>query len=390
MIENKLTLDTMNVDTSSLTTTDVSDKEFYDGITDKLQNILNHEFPGNYEKQRIRTSPAGLNFACPFCHDSASDNHKKRGYFILNGRWAGRFKCFNCGESMKIQKFFSDFNTNLTLSDVNYIKNTFETTTYDSSKIGNQLTSNIVSKDEALQWAIDRDVVKSAFGLSDIDKIKTPLAWNYLTNRCQYKNFERFLYSEKYQQVLILNLVDNKVLGMQLRNIGANKLGGAKYLTMTIEKMRASILGDNTPVPDVVSKLSCVFNIFCVDFAHTYNTPVLVTEGPFDAFLLPNCIALSGASKNFNMQFPFWYVFDDDQTGSEHAIEKLRAGYNVFMWKKFKTEYGIPDINPYISNGNKRKWDVTDIMKYVRDYNVSKKLLWSPYFTNSMLNGLNI
>ena len=90
------------------------------------------------------------------------------------------------------------------------------------------------------------------------------------------------------------------------------------------------------------------------------------------------------------MQFPFWFIFDSDETGNKHAIEKLRAGYKVFMWKKFKQDYEIPDINPYILSGNKRKWDVTDIMKYLRDTKNKKKLYWSPYFTNSMLDALNI
>jgi hypothetical protein len=68
----------------------------------------------------------------------------------------------------------------------------------------------------------------------------------------------------------------------------------------------------------------------------------------------------------------------------------LKQGYKTFMWKKFKEHYNIPDINPYITEGNKRKWDITDIKKYFRDNNIQEKLLWSPYFTNSMLDGLYI
>ena len=105
---------------------------------------------------------------------------------------------------------------------------------------------------------------------------------------------------------------------------------------MTIEKMRQTMLGDKTPVPETILKLSLIFNIFNVDFAHTSFKPIFVTEGPFDAFLLPNCIALAGAGKNFAMQFPFWYIFDKDDTGNEHAMDKMKQGYNVFLWKKFR------------------------------------------------------
>ena len=176
---------------------------------------------------------------------------------------------------------------------------------------------------------------------------------------------------------------------MQIRNLSP-KAGQAKYLTMTIDKMRATMLRDNTPVPETIAKLSTVFNIFNVDFSRTSFKPIFVTEGPFDAFLLPNCIALSGANKNFAMQFPFWYIFDRDETGNEHAIEKMKQGYNVFLWQKFMSDFKIPDINPYITSGNRRKWDITDIKKYFRDLKMNPKVPWGRYFSNSILDALNI
>jgi predicted RNA-binding Zn-ribbon protein involved in translation (DUF1610 family) len=378
----------LNIDSSSLSNVKISDEEFVDDLQNKLQEILNHEFKDNFIKQKIKVTTTSLNFACPFCHDSAVDNKKKRAHLITSGKWAGRFKCFNCGESMTFQKFFNSFDKDLTLQDINYINTNYKFDASSAIQAGNSLTSQIINREEAKQWGIDRTFLKDTLGLQDISKEGTPIAFNYLINRCQYTMFNRYLYSQKYNQLLILNLVDDKVLGIQIRNL--SNTNGPKYLTTTIEKLRALLLRDKTPVPESISKLSCIFNIFNVDFAHTMTKPILVTEGPFDAFLLPNCIALSGAAKNFAMQFPFWYVFDSDETGNKHAIEKLREGYKVFMWKKFKQDYEIPDINPYLSSGNRRKWDVSDIMKYFRDFNVEKKLLWSPYFTNNMLDALNI
>ena len=90
------------------------------------------------------------------------------------------------------------------------------------------------------------------------------------------------------------------------------------------------------------------------------------------------------------MQFPFWYIFDKDDTGNEHAMDKMKQGYNVFLWKKFMTEFKIPEINPYISSGNKKKWDITDVKKYFRDMKLKPRIMWSNYFSNNLLDALNV
>lgn len=385
--------DIFNFDASSLlsNSSDMSFEEFTNIIYDKLQIILKEVFKDNLQKQHIKRSRNGLQFACPFCHDSAKDNRKKRGHILLRGNWAGIYKCFNCGESMSISKFFEYFNQPLELRDMNYInKNIISVnSSVNSSTFANELSSQVLNREEAYEYAIERTYVRDVLGLQDISKEKTPLAYHYLINRCQATNYERFLWSEKYHQILILNLIDDRVLGMQIRNIDPNHKG-AKYLTMTIDKMRKSFLNDEEIIPDAISKLSCVFNIFNVDFSHTDIKPVLVTEGPFDAFLLPNCIAVAGASKNFDMEFPFWYVYDNDDTGTKHAVEKLQQGHRVFLWKKFKNDYNIPTRNPYGKPGDNLKWDVTDIRRYLRDYKVEKKLYWSPYFSSNSLDGFYI
>lgn len=377
----------IQLDTSGLTANKITGEQFETGIYEKVLELLKKEFPEVQQKHIIKRTTSGLNFACPICHDSAIDPRKKRGNIAFRGKYAGIYTCFNGCGSMPLQKFFKYFGTNLSLTDINYISTNYKDAETVNQEFINNLTSNIINRDDAIKWGIDRDYIRDVLGLKDIGRITTPVAWNYLINRCQYSNHERFLYSEKYNQILILNLVDNKVLGIQIRNLNP---GGPKYLTLSIEKMRSSMLGDNTPVPETISKLSCIFNIFNVDFSKSSFTPILVAEGPFDAFLLPNCIALAGAGKNFAMNFPFWYIFDNDPTGAEHAIEKMKKGYKVFLWKKFMEAYNIPEINPYISNGNKRKWDITDIKKYLRDSKSDIKLLWSPYFSNNILDGLYI
>ena len=73
-------------DTSQLNIKELSDTEFYSELSDKLSYILKDEFPNNPQKQYIKKVSDGLNFACPFCGDSATDNRKKRAHFILKGK----------------------------------------------------------------------------------------------------------------------------------------------------------------------------------------------------------------------------------------------------------------------------------------------------------------
>jgi len=389
MEENKNIGLTLKLDTSSLTAANITQEQFEAGIEDKVQNILYKEFPETKLKQIIRRESTGIKFACPICHDSAYDPKKKRGHIAFRGKHAGLFTCFNSCGSMPLKKFFKHFGTDLSLTDINFININYQNTENNFQELSNNITANVINRDEAYKYAIDRSYIRDILDLKDIGRETTPIAYKYLLNRCQYSNHERFLYSDKYNQILILNLVGDRVLGIQIRNL-TPKPGQAKYLTMTIEKMRVAMLGDKNPVPETISKLSCVFNIFNVDFSRTSFKPIFVAEGPFDSFLLPNCIALSGAGKNFAMQFPFWYIFDKDDTGNEHAIEKMKQGYNVFLWKKFMNDFHIPEINPYIITGNKRKWDITDVNKYFRDIKMNPRIIWSKYFSNNILDAFSI
>ena len=368
---------TMNIDASSLTAHDITQEEFSADILGSLQKVLQAEFPTEIEKQRIKTTTSGYNFACPYCHDSAFDYHKKRGHILLKGKFAGRFKCFNCGKGISISRFFTDFKQPLELDDLAYIKNhVVSPETWYSNQTGNVITSEVINKDEVEKYAISRTYLRNILGLSEIDKVNTPLAYNYLIGRCQYQ-FNRFLFSPKYSQIIILNLIGNDyVIGFQVRPIKKYR-SGQKYLTMSLSKMRERILNDKNPVPEYMNNLSTVFNIFNVNI----YKPILVTEGPFDAFLLPNCIASSGANKHLGVEFPFWYIYDSDKTGKQHALDALKQGYNVFLWKKFIADMGLPI---------RAKWDVNDVIIWMKQQNRNEKINWGIYFSSNPLDGLNI
>lgn len=368
----------MKIDTSSLTPTPMSGDECKHALAYQLQPIMDKVFDDNYQKRKILIKKDSINFACPFCRDSATSNTKKRAHFILNGKFAGSFKCFNCGKMMKIANFFNSFDSNVPLSTLVAIKQMSDTSINNSK--GQQrnlnITSEVLNKEEALQYTINREQLKTLLNLQEISFQFTPDAYTYLVNRCQY-NFNRFLYSHYYKQIFILNLIDDThILGLQMRDIsGKSKV---KYKTLTCSKIHSLLLRDQIEVPQYIDNLSTTFNIFNVSL---YKT-ILVTEGPFDAFLLPNCIAMSGANKSLGIDLPFWYIFDSDQTGTSHALALLKNGYNVFMWKKFKQLYNLPQ---------KQKWDITDVFIHFKTIGKDhKQIRWNEFFTSSMLNGLQI
>lgn len=371
-------------DTSALTIKELTDGEFYSETTSKLSEILRHEFIGVPSKQEIKKTVDGLNFACPFCGDSGTDVRKKRAHFILKGKWAGSFKCFNCGKFMKIHNFFKAFDAPMSLSAITYVNNKVNANSL-TSPVNNNSTADVLDKSLAIQYSVKRDYIKQCLGLVEISK-DDPAAYPgylYLVNRCQF-NFKNFLYDPRGKYVVILNTIDDdKVFGFQARDITGKK--NSRYKTTSLSKIHELILKDNIEVPAHIEALSTVFNVFNIDI----YKPLLVTEGPFDAFLLPNCIATSGASKSLGIDLPFWFVYDSDKTGVDHAMKMLHAGYNVFMWEHLKKDLGLPKENPY-SPKNKYKWDINDVIKWCRDNNYTQRIYWSKYFSHDVLDGLDI
>src|SRR5574344_1921998 len=332
-----------------------TDEEFLNITSSKLETILKEIFPGNYKKQIIKKTKNGLNFACPYCHDSLNDDYKKRGWFLLNGKFSGHFKCFNCGKYTSIQKFFHDWKKDIDLGSIDYLN---EHTTNLEYNLNNQTSSIdiITNKEEIEKYGVDINVIKNKLGLKEIEKGSE--GYRYLVNRCQY-NFDNFLYDPIGKYIVILNSFEDKVYGIQIRDITGTKK--SKYLTLSLQRMHEKIYQDGIQVPDDIEKLSTIFNIFKVNF----YKPILVTEGAFDAFLLPNAIATAGASKAINLDMMLYYVYDSDKTGNSYAIKQLTNGNYVFLWSKLKKDFNLPQRN---------KWDVNEVYIWLRDNKIKNKV----------------
>lgn len=354
-------LSSQTFDSSSHLT--MTKEEFISEITPKIQEILKKVFPGNANKQKIRVHRDRISFAAPCCGDSAHDNYKKRGNIILEGKFKNLYKCFNCGTCMSVQNFLKTYGQNISLGMADYISDK----THGFAKESSSNVSYLYDDDTIDEYAIDREYFRQILNLTECNEYcygKT-----YLISRIQY-NFSKFMYSKQANKLFVLNLTKSgKILGIQVRRFGDSN---AKYKTYSLQKIHEIILKDNVTVPDDINELSMIFNILLVD----YSNYVTVTEGPMDSFLIKNSIALCGAGKR--MEFPFMtrYLFDDDKPGREHAIEKIKEGYRVFMWENFKKDLGIK---------SGKKLDMNDVIMWCYDNNkVCPKI--DDYFSENELD----
>ena len=337
--------------TSDSSMPSLSKDEFVADIVPKVQAILDKIFPNNKPKRRIKVYKDRISFAAPCCGDSASNNYKKRGNIIIEGKFRNMYKCFNCGTFMSLPDFFKRYGQELSLSEIDYIsKNKVDIQSY-SAATNDSMISYIYDTENIDSFSIDREWFKQLFGLCEITE--DPFIRSYIFGRRQYDT-RKFLYSVSTRKLFILNLTpNNRIIGFQVRNFS----GDSKYKTYNLQKIHNDILCDGVSIPDDINTLSMLFNVMLVDC----NRVVTVVEGPMDSFLLNNSIALCGAAKN--MEFPFMvrFLFDDDKAGRQHAIEKIKEGYEVFLWDVLKKDLGLE---------SKKKWDVNDLFIWCDTNNV--------------------
>ncbi len=361
------------LDSSIIQTQNYTDKSFLDEITQKTQDILSRTFPESAQKQQIKRDATGLNIACPYCHDSATNSWKKRGHIMFSGKFSGYYKCFNCGAFTPIPKFFNDFKTDLSLSGIKYVedhKENIEAFQQTSSEI----TADIFQKTIALRWALDRDKFRDYFHLCDISSsYYCKEAYDYLVGRCQYK-FKNFLYNPKARLLYILNMVESKIIGFQLRSIDKHTKKDRRFLTYNLERIYKNLLNQTCEIPQDLNTVSTVFDIYNIN---VYK-PIIVTEGPMDSFLLPNAVASAGANKTLTVELPFWYMYDSDKTGMSHALKKLNERKKVFLWGKLKKDLNLP---------KRDKWDVNDVVLYcTQTYGRDFQIDWLKYFSDNPLD----
>jgi hypothetical protein len=322
-----------------------------DRINSIILFALKKTFPDNINKQKVYKYPGRITMSCPYCGDS-NDARKKRGNLYLDTL---TYKCYNggCGVFKNLNQYTRDFEIQNMLSTDEIA----EIAEISRSSVARKKIRNSIDfffTENYKDVLIPREVFKERL---ELEEVKGTFAEKWILNR-NHSPDAKFLWDPRRKNLYLLNLTgdDSFILGIQMRPIV--KKSSSKYFTYKLSGIYKNLFGEKNP--DIISKAEEVDPISSVFGFSTVDLDAMITtfEGPMDAWLCPNSIALC----SINNQFPFdvsnkrWFL-DGDKAGRTKSRELLDKGEQVFLWGKFLKENSFPDRD---------KWDLNDVVNYLR------------------------
>ena len=292
---------------------DLIDEMFINRLSPKLEKF-----------KKVKT---GLfNFRCPFCGDSHRSKNKARGYlYAVNNNT--NYKCHNCGISLSFNNFLKDVDNLL-----------YQEFTLEKYKAGFTGQNFVV---EAPKFEFETPTFREKVNLPKASQAEKAL--EYLTDR--KLNPDLFYYADDFSQwvntikkephllkeprIVIPLFYKKRLIGAQGRAINYSPI---KYITV--------MFNDNAPK---------IYNYDNVNL----NTTVYVLEGPFDASLVNNSVAMCGADldlKSLNIHYPV-YVYDNEPRNKEiHArmSKVIQNGGSIVIWPETIKQ---KDVNEMILAG---------------------------------------
>ena len=346
-----------------------SENNTLDNIKNKIQEILNKKFANDsYIKRKIDVYHDRLNFSCVCCGDSLSDIRKKRGNLYLDTLV---YHCYNCGEHMGINTLLHRFGEELSNED----KIAVHEIQQNAKKFEKRVSSSQSSMSMTLldKLAIPKVILFKQLGI--ISPYKDATASNYLKSRMiNIKDWKYFAYNPLTKELYILNTSpSDRVIGFQIRQLDP-KSHKQRYTSSRLTKIYSDVfnkdingiverlllkeslgqkyIDEEDGVENIVAnldRLSGIFNIMNVNLSQ----PLTIMEGPIDSLAIANSIALQSAAKHLDGFFDevenVRYLFDNDKTGKEMSLKKMKNHKTVFLWGQYldmiKSKTNIKDIN---------------------------------------------
>ena len=270
------------------------------------------------------------NFRCPICGDSQKHKNKARGYFY-QVKVNTNFKCHNCGASLSFNNFLKQIDPTL-----------HRQYTMEKFKEGFAGGNNFVVEEPKFDFK--KPVFKKRIDLPKASEVK--IAREYLEKR--KLDATKFYFAAKFKEwtntqkqtfdtigrdesriIIPMYDEDKTLIGFQGRSLGPNSV---KYITV--------MLKDDAP------------KIYGLDQVDSQK-PIYVIEGPFDATLVKNSVAMCGSDidlRTFGWS-DYIYVYDNEPRNREivNRISKtIDRGDKVVIWPT-STEY--KDINDMVIGG---------------------------------------
>lgn len=300
------------------------------------------------------------NFRCPYCGDSKKKKNKKRGYlYEIKGNL--NFKCHNCQFGTTFSKFLEKIDPVL---HANFIKEKYFN--------GNNTKYSPIEKPvEKSYYSITKNYLSSLESIDSLDN--SHKAKLYISNRKIPKEFWSDLYLVENYSDWVNDFLENKLHGNTSPRIVIpyrNKEGvivgvqGRDYLGLEIRYLKSKFNKDE----------EMLYNSNNVDWGNT----VYVTEGPFDAMFLENCVAVgsSNLKSNFDKDNVV-LIYDNDKRNREIVREmeqSINEGFKVFIWPDL---FGANDLNELALIGMKKNEIINLVEKNVFDDPLITKLKFS-------------
>lgn len=356
-------------------------KDYIKGL---IENILSSQF-SNKDKKIIREYHDRLNFACPYCGDSATNNRAKRGNIWYNKLL---FICFNCNIHKSLDKMCKDFDIRISadmkIEIRSYLDKIITYKDYDNNLLDTKL-DNLISIEELSEYFNS--------GKSNITDFKPIVKNSGVYKNLVARNIDETKHKNIYQAkywvsdsnfeyimcFLNMNNRNNKVIGMQIRNLKTGKNRRFQiYNFETLYKWVHNIENSDDIEFDtqkiiLYNKMGYYFNIMNVDFL----MPITIFEGYLDSLFYPNSIGVVGTGTDMSFlesnDIDIRYFYDNDKAGFIKTYEKIRLGYSVFLWKKL-----FSDIikNAKIYDPYKMEFKLDKI----KDLNKLAEIFNNPYF----------
>ncbi len=299
---------------------------------------------------------------CIICGDSKKDQTKTRGFFYPDeDRTYLRYKCHNCGASMKFS-FFLKSNFNETYRD------------YCLEKFKDRHKKKPVEKVEEQkpievpQETKDKPRNKPHWIYVSYLEDNHPAKQYCISRGLSEKHMRRIVYSDCFQKwaydnIGELELSPPKGPRLIFPFIDENGECYGAQGRIFIETDKSSRF---TSAMKKDSKKGKVFGLERVN----KTLPVIVVEGVIDSILLPNCIAICGGdmNKEFKNISENVIVALDNEPRSKDTINRtekaIDMGFRVVIWP---LDSKLKDINDMIKSG----MTVRDILKIIAENSFS-------------------
>lgn len=296
------------------------------------------------------------NFRCPICGDSNKSRTKARAWIYQNNKGNFSYKCFNCGESMSVQRLLKEYFSDLYEE---YRMSVFK----DRSHIVNT------------QRKIYSPETEFKFDLL-VEAAKSGKATTFLKNRMIPESmWKHFFYCDKVGSLIKNNRTDGKY-DERIKDNGEFLVSPIyNWIEGTDKKVVQSLCCRNLDVGSsyryIHAKLrdDCVEDqvIWGLDLIDT-SKPIICCEGIFDAVFLDNAIGMLTSVKTLRGYKDSSVIYLIDNEPRNKDIVKIvkghiAAGRTVSLLPEKYLLLG-KDVNEYIKNGVDKLDLMNDIMAH--------------------------